>query len=39
MRLDWRKLTIVAVLSVGALIMILPYYWMVISSLKPPEEL
>ena len=38
-RIDWRKLLIVAVLTVGALLMVLPYYWMVISSLKPPEEL
>ena len=38
-RFDWRKLLIVTVLSIGALLMVLPYYWMVISSLKPPEEL
>ena len=38
-RFDWRKLLIVAVLSLGALLMVLPYYWMVISSLKPLEEL
>ena len=37
--LHWRKLLIVAVLSLGALLMVLPYYWMIISSLKPPEEL
>ena len=37
--LHWRTVLIVAVLSAGALLMILPYYWMVISSLKPPEEL
>ena len=39
MRLNWRKFTIVAMLSAGALLMILPYYWMIISSVKPPEEL
>jgi multiple sugar transport system permease protein len=39
MRLDWRKLLIVGVLTLGALVMIIPYYWMVISSLKPPDEL
>ena len=39
MRLDWRKVVIVLVLGLGALLMVLPYYWMVISSLKPPEEL
>jgi len=38
-RINWRTLLIVAILSVGALLMVLPYYWMVISSLKPPEEL
>jgi len=38
-RLNWRKLVIVMVLSLGALAMILPYYWMVISSIKPPDEL
>ena len=37
--MSWRKTVIVAVLAVGALLMVLPYYWMVISSLKPPEEL
>jgi multiple sugar transport system permease protein len=39
MRLDWRKILIVAVLTLGAALMVIPYYWMVISSLKPPEEL
>ncbi len=38
-RLNWRKLVVVIVLSLGALAMILPYYWMVISSIKPPDEL
>ena len=35
----WRMAIVLTVLTVGALAMILPYYWMVISSLKPPEEL
>ena len=38
-RINWRTILIVGVLSLGALLMILPYYWMVISSIKPPEEL
>ncbi len=38
-RINWRTLLIVAVLTLGAIAMILPYYWMVISSLKPPSEL
>ncbi len=38
-RFNWRTVLIVGVLSLGALVMIIPYYWMVISSLKPPEEL
>ena len=37
--LNWRKMVIVGVLILGAVAMILPYYWMIISSLKPPEEL
>ena len=38
-RFNWRTVLIVGVLSLGALLMIIPYYWMVISSLKSPEEL
>ena len=38
-RLNWQTVLIVGVLSLGALLMMLPYYWMVISSIKPPEEL
>ena len=30
---------VVTVLLTGAFFMVFPYYWMVISSLKPPEEL
>ena len=39
----WRKrlrsAIVVTVLALGAVAMIVPYYWMVVSSLKPPEEL
>ena len=35
----WRTAVVVAVLALGAAVMILPYYWMVITSLKPPAEL
>ena len=35
----WRTWLIVAILVAGALLMIIPYYWMAISSLKPPGEL
>ena len=38
-RISWKKLLVVLILSVGALLMVLPYYWMIISSIKPPEEL
>ena len=36
---DWRKALIVLVLVAGAVLMIIPYYWMGISSIKPLEEL
>jgi len=39
MRISWKKVLVVLILSFGALLMIIPYYWMVISSLKPPDEL
>ncbi len=39
MRIDGRRVFIAIVLTVGAILMILPYYWMAISSIKPPEEL
>lgn len=39
MRISWKKVLVVLILSFGALLMITPYYWMVISSLKPPDEL
>ncbi len=38
-RFNWRVMLIVGILSLGALAMILPYYWMAISSIKPPDEL
>lgn len=34
-----RKLFIVTILILGAVVMILPYYWMFITSIKPPEEI
>lgn len=37
--IQWRTLLVVLVLSAVALAMIIPYYWMVITSLKPPAEL
>ena len=39
MRDRWRHLLIYVVLTLGALTMILPYYWMVITSLKPLSEI
>ena len=37
--INWGKITVVTVLILGAGAMVIPYYWMVISSLKPPAEL
>lgn len=37
--LNWRKWLVVMILLLGAVGMVLPYYWMVLTSLKPPEEL
>ena len=34
-----RKFLIWAILLLGALLMIIPYYWMFITSIKPPEEI
>ncbi len=39
LRVNWRRLVLLTILIVGAALMILPYYWMIISSIKPPEEL
>src|SRR3989338_9121877 len=39
MKVNWRLVAVVSVLILWALAMILPYYWMVLSSIKPPEEL
>lgn len=38
-RVNWRTWLVVGVLLLGAVAMILPYYWMALSSVKPPEEL
>ena len=37
--MNWRKLVVLGVLILGAAVMVVPYYWMAISSLKPPAEL
>lgn len=39
LHIQWKKVLVVIILGFGAVLMILPYYWMIISSLKPPEEL
>ena len=36
---NWRRLGIFCLFVAGALVMIVPYYWMALSSVKPPEEL
>ncbi len=38
-RINWSKVLIIGILTLGAAVMILPYYWMILSSIKPPEEL
>ena len=38
-RFDWAKVPVIVLLSFGAFLMIIPYYWMILSSIKPPEEL
>ncbi len=37
--INWRKVLVVLILSFGAALMIIPYYWMFLSSVKPPAEL
>ena len=39
MTLNWRKAMVLAVLIAGAAAMIIPYYWMAVTSIKPPAEL
>lgn len=39
LHVNWRKLLVVTILGLGALCMIVPYYWMFITSIKPPEEI
>ncbi len=36
--IGWR-ICLVILLAIGATVMILPYYWMFITSIKPPEEI
>jgi len=38
-RETWKQALVIGVLGLGALAMILPYYWMFITSIKPPEEI
>lgn len=38
-RINWSLILVVTILSIGALFMIIPYYWMALTSIKPPEEL
>ncbi len=37
--IHWQKGLIFGIFITGALVMVLPYYWMALSSIKPPEEL
>lgn len=39
MTLNWRKAVVLLVLTLGAAAMIIPYYWMAVTSIKPPAEL
>jgi len=36
---EWRQAIVLAVLTLGAVAMLIPYYWMALSSIKPPDEL
>lgn len=38
-RETWKQALVIGILGLGALAMILPYYWMFITSIKPPEEI
>ena len=35
----WRQWLVAAIFTAGALLMVLPYYWMFITSIRPPEEI
>ncbi len=35
----WKTSLVFSLFVLGALVMVLPYYWMLISSIKPPAEL
>ena len=39
MRINWRQALVLAILTTGALLMVVPYVWMALTSIKPPEEL
>lgn len=38
-RIDWKRLTLTVLLSVGALIMVMPFLWMLSTSLKTPTDI
>ena len=38
-RIKWQRWLVFGIFVLGAAVMILPYYWMALSSIKPPEEL
>jgi multiple sugar transport system permease protein len=38
-RVDWQQVGIFALFAFGALVMIMPYYWMFLTSIRPPEEI
>lgn len=38
-RINWSQWFVAAIFILGAVIMILPYYWITLSSIKPPAEL
>lgn len=39
LRFNWRQALVLAILTTGALLMVIPYVWMALTSIKPPEEL
>ena len=39
LRFNWRQALVLAILTTGALLMIIPYVWMALTSIKPPAEL
>ena len=39
LRFNWKQALVLAILTTGALLMVIPYVWMALTSIKPPEEL